>query len=96
MSLTFHEFGYAFAAKQFGDDAAERQGQLTLNPVAHIDPPGLLMVVLIGFGYAKPVPTNPRNYSSFWAQPVVATAGPLANLAPARTRRNSRALSRQH
>ena len=81
MSLTFHEFGHAFAAKRFGDDTAERQGRLTLNPIAHIDPLGLLMVILIGFGYAKPVPVDPRNYNSFWAQLVVAAAGPLANLA---------------
>ena len=80
MSLTFHEFGHAFAAKRFGDDTAERQGRLTLNPLAHIDPLGLLMVILIGFGYARPVPTNPRSYNSFWAQLVVAAAGPLANL----------------
>ena len=80
MSLTFHEFGHAFAAKRFGDDTAERQGRLTLNPIAHIDPVGLLMVVLVGFGYAKPVPVDPRNYNSFWAQMVVAAAGPLANL----------------
>jgi Zn-dependent protease len=80
MSLSFHEFGHAFAAKRFGDDTAERQGRLTLNPIAHIDPMGLLMVILIGFGYAKPVPTDPRNYNSFWAQLVVAAAGPLANL----------------
>ena len=64
ISLTFHEFGHAFAAKRFGDDTAERLGRLTLNPVAHIDPVGLLMVVLVGFGFAKPVPTNPRNYNS--------------------------------
>ena len=81
MSLTFHEFGHAFAAKRFGDDTAERQGRLTLNPLAHIDPVGLLMVILVGFGYAKPVPTDPRNFNSFWAQLVVAAAGPLANLA---------------
>lgn len=80
MSLSFHEFGHAFAAKRFGDDTAEKQGRLTLNPIAHIDPMGLLMVILIGFGYAKPVPTDPRNYNSFWAQLVVAAAGPLANL----------------
>lgn len=80
MSLSFHEFGHAFAAKRFGDDTAERQGRLTINPLAHIDPIGLLMVVLIGFGYARPVPTDPRNYNSFWAQLVVAAAGPLANL----------------
>jgi Zn-dependent protease len=81
MSLSFHEFGHAFAAKRFGDDTAERQGRLTINPIAHIDPMGLLMVIMIGFGYAKPVPTDPRNYNSFWAQLVVAAAGPLANLA---------------
>ena len=81
MSLSLHEFGHAFAAKRFGDDTAERKGRLTINPIAHIDLMGLLMVVMIGFGYAKPVPTNPRNYNSFWAQMVVAAAGPLANLA---------------
>ena len=56
ISLTFHEFGHAASAKFFGDDTAQRQGRLTLNPIAHIDPMGLLMVVLIGIGYAKPVP----------------------------------------
>ena len=80
LSLTFHEFGHAFAAKRYGDDTAERQGRLTLNPVAHIDPLGLLMVVLVGFGYARPVPVDPRNFNSFWAQLVVAAAGPFANL----------------
>ncbi len=80
ISLTFHEFGHAFVAKRFGDDTAERQGRLTLNPVAHIDPMGLLMVVFLGFGFAKPVPTNPRNYNSIWAQLMVAAAGPFANL----------------
>lgn len=80
MSLSLHEFGHAFAAKRFGDDTAEREGRLTINPIAHIDPMGLLMVILIGFGYAKPVPTDPRNYNSLWAQLIVAAAGPLANL----------------
>jgi len=80
LSLSFHEFGHAFSAKLFGDDTAERQGRLTLNPFAHIDPMGLLMVVMIGFGYARPVPTDPRNFTSFWAPLVVAAAGPVANL----------------
>jgi len=80
ISLTFHEFGHAFTAKRFGDDTAERMGRLTLNPAAHIDPLGLMMVVLVGFGYAKPVQTNPRNYNSIWAQLMVAAAGPFANL----------------
>ena len=80
ISLTFHEFGHAYAATNFGDDTAKAQGRLTLNPVAHIDPMGLLMVILLGFGFARPVPTNPRNFNSFWGQLVVAAAGPLANL----------------
>lgn len=80
ISLTFHEYGHGIVAKIFGDNTAEKAGRLTLNPVAHIDPMGLLMVVLIGFGYAKPVPTNPANYRSFWATLFVAAAGPAMNL----------------
>jgi Zn-dependent protease len=80
ISLTFHEYGHGIVAKLFGDNTAEKAGRLTLNPIAHIDPMGLLMVVLIGFGYAKPVPTNPANYKSFWATLFVAAAGPAMNL----------------
>lgn len=80
LSLSFHEFGHAATAKLFGDNTAQRQGRLTLNPIAHIDPLGLLMVVLIGFGYARPVPTNPQNYRSPAAGPLVAAAGPAMNL----------------
>jgi Zn-dependent protease len=79
-SLSFHEFGHAYVAKLFGDRTAEQQGRLTLNPIAHIDPMGLLMVILIGFGYAKPVPTNPRNFSSPRADLWVSAAGPGMNL----------------
>lgn len=79
-SLTFHEFGHAFVAKRFGDDTAERAGRLTLNPIAHIDPVGLLMVVLVGFGYAKPVPTDPRNFTRETADLWVSAAGPMMNL----------------
>lgn|SRR5579863_3152219 len=80
ISLTFHEFGHALVAKWFGDNTAQRAGRLTLNPAAHIDPLGLLMVVLVGFGYARPVPTNPANYSSRWADLAVSAAGPMMNL----------------
>ena len=80
LSLSCHEFGHAYVAKLFGDDTAERAGRLTLNPVAHIDPMGLLMVVLVGFGYAKPVPTDPRNFRSRSADLWVAAAGPAMNL----------------
>ena len=80
ISLSFHEFGHAATAKLFGDDTAERMGRLTLNPLAHIDPLGLLMVVFVGFGWAKPVPTNPYNFRSRWADLFVSAAGPGMNL----------------
>ena len=80
LSLSFHEFGHAMVAKWFGDDTAERTGRLTLNPLSHIDPIGLAMVALIGIGYAKPVPTDPRNYRRASADLWVALAGPAMNL----------------
>ena len=80
ISLSFHEFGHAFTAKMFGDDTAERMGRMTLNPMAHIDPMGLLMLVFVGFGWAKPVPTDPRNFRSRWADFFVSAAGPGMNL----------------
>ena len=80
ISLSFHEFGHAWVAKRFGDDTAERAGRLTINPRAHIDPMGLLMVVIVGFGYAKPVPTDPRRFTSRYAGLLVAAAGPGMNL----------------
>jgi len=80
ISLTFHEYGHAIVAKLYGDDTAQKAGRLTLNPVAHIDATGLLMVVLVGFGYAKPVPTNPAKFSSRWATLWVSAAGPGMNL----------------
>ncbi len=79
-ALSFHEFGHAIVAKWHGDDTAERAGRLTINPMAHIDPMGLLMVVLVGFGYAKPVPTDPRNFKSKTSDLWVAAAGPFMNL----------------
>ena len=80
LSLSCHEFGHAWVARLCGDDTAERAGRLTLNPIAHIDPMGLAMVVLVGFGYAKPVPTDPRNFRSRRADLWVAAAGPGMNL----------------
>ncbi len=80
LSLSCHEFGHAWVAKLCGDDTAERAGRLTLNPVRHIDPMGLAMVVLVGFGYARPVPTDPRNYRFKSADLWVAAAGPGMNL----------------
>lgn len=80
LSLSVHEFGHAAVAYLFGDDTAYRAGRLTLNPLAHLDPIGLLMVVTIGFGFAKPVPTDSRNFRSRWAELAVSAAGPGMNL----------------
>lgn len=80
LSLSLHEFGHAWAAKLYGDDTAQRLGRLTINPIAHIDPMGLLMVIMVGVGYAKPVPFDPRNFTSVWGRAGVAIAGPVANL----------------
>ena len=82
VALTFHEFAHAWVAKMFGDDTAERAGRLTLNPLAHLDPIGSLMLIFVGFGWAKPVPVNPYalRRSGKAALLLVSIAGPLANL----------------
>ena len=80
VSMTFHEYAHAAVAKLSGDRTAELAGRLTLNPLAHVDPMGLLMVVLVGFGYARPVPVDPRNLRSPRADLWIAAAGPLMNL----------------
>ena len=67
-------------ASLIGDDTAERAGRLTLNPIPHIDIFGLLMVLLIGIGYAKPVPADPRKFNTPWGVLMVAAAGPAMNL----------------
>ena len=79
-SLTFHEFGHGKMASLIGDDTARRAGRLTLNPIPHIDPFGLLMVLLIGIGYAKPVPADPSKFNTRWGVLLVAAAGPAMNL----------------
>ena len=64
LSLTFHEFFHAWSAWRLGDDTAARMGRLTLNPIAHIDPVGTLLLPLLGapIGWAKPVPVNPSRF----------------------------------
>ncbi len=80
-ALTFHEFSHGLVAKLQGDDTAERLGRLTLNPIPHIDPIGLLAALLAGFGWAKPVPYNPYNLrNQKWGPVLVAAAGPFSNL----------------
>ncbi|MBQ7155582.1 MAG: site-2 protease family protein [Synergistaceae bacterium] len=61
-ALSFHEFCHGFAAKMVGDPTAEMRGRLSLNPFAHFDLVGTLMLLLVGFGWAKPVPINPRYF----------------------------------
>jgi Zn-dependent protease len=87
LSLSVHEWAHAFSASQLGDDTAERLGRMTLNPIAHIDPLGTVLLPLLGvpFGWAKPVPVNPlrfrRELSMTGGMALVALAGPLSNLA---------------
>ena len=60
--LPVHEFAHAFVADKLGDRTARLKGRLTMSPFEHIDPIGALMILLCGFGYAKPVPVNIRNF----------------------------------
>ena len=81
VGLTFHEFSHALLADQLGDRQPRAMGRLTLNPIPHIDPIGALMLVVAGFGWAKPVMVNPyalRDGPRGMA--LVAFAGPIANL----------------
>ncbi len=84
IAITFHEFAHAFAADKLGDDTPRSQGRLTLNPLAHLDPIGSVMLLFAGFGWGKPVVVNPRNYtrkiSMEKADAIVSFAGPLMNI----------------
>lgn len=97
-SVAFHEFGHAFVADRLGDDTPSRQGRVTLNPIAHADPIGTVALPLItaifgsmatggttgGFGWGRPVQTNPvrytRRFSMATGQVFVAIAGPMMNI----------------
>ena len=82
VAFTLHEFMHAYVAVKLGDPTPERNGRLTLNPIAHLDFVGLLMVLLMGFGWAKPVMINPSNFQNRKKGKVlVSIAGPLTNLA---------------
>ena len=79
-ALTFHEFGHAYIAYLCGDDTAKSAGRMSLNPLVHLDLFGSIMVLIAGFGYARPVPVNPNNYRVRNADFYIASAGPLMNL----------------
>ena len=81
LALTFHEYAHAFVANRYGDDTAKQSGRLTLNPLRHLDPLGTIMIFLVHFGWARPVPVNPHRLKNpktdmLW----ISAAGPLANM----------------
>ena len=80
-SVSFHEFAHAYVAYKLGDYTAASEGRLTLNPLKHIDPWGLLAMLYLRIGWARPVPVNPYNFKNpDRDMAIVAVAGPLANL----------------
>ena len=80
-ALSFHEFAHAWMASKCGDNTAARMGRLTLNPMAHLDIMGSMMILFVGFGWAKPVPVDGRNLRNPRTDMMkVAAAGPLSNL----------------
>ncbi len=81
IALTVHELSHGMAAKMLGDPTAEQQGRLTLNPLAHLDFLGTMMLFFGPFGWAKPVPVNPLRFSNpRQGMAIVAVAGPLSNI----------------
>ncbi len=81
LALTFHEYAHAYIANRYGDDTAKKSGRLSLNPLRHLDPLGTIMIFLVHFGWAKPVPVNPYNLRNpkkdmLW----ISAAGPLSNI----------------
>jgi Zn-dependent protease len=81
-SLTVHEYSHGRMALRLGDDTAQRLGRLSFNPIRHLDIVGVLFFYFVGFGWAKPVPVDARNFGSPRRDMMyVAIAGPLANIA---------------
>lgn len=81
LALSVHECAHAYVALRCGDPTARNEGRMTINPIRHIDPIGLAMLFLVGFGWAKPVPVNPRNFSHYRRDDIlVSLAGITANL----------------
>jgi len=81
-ALTVHEYAHGWMAERFGDDTARLAGRITLNPIVHLDPIGTLMLFIVHFGWAKPVPVDPRRLRNPRKDMIwVSLAGPAANLA---------------
>lgn len=84
IGMTVHEWAHAFAAYKLGDPTARNLGRMTLNPLAHIDPFGFLCLLLAGFGWARPVPINTRNFKNYKRDEIiVSVAGIAMNLVTA-------------
>mgnify|MGYP001260301963 FL=1 len=80
-ALVFHEFSHGWVAYKLGDPTAKHQGRLTLNPLAHLDPFGSMMILFVGFGWAKPVPVDSRYLANPRVDMMkIAFAGPASNL----------------
>ena len=80
LALTFHEFSHGFASYLLGDRTAKRDGRLSFNPLRHIDPIGAILILVVGFGWAKPVMVNPYNLRNpKQDMAIIAIAGPLSN-----------------
>lgn len=80
VGITVHEFAHAWMAHRCGDNTAKFEGRLTLNPLAHLDPLGTVMLFLVGFGWGKPVPINPSNMRNKSDELKVAFAGIVTNI----------------
>jgi Zn-dependent protease len=80
LGISVHEFSHGLAADRLGDNTARLHGRLTLNPIRHLDPLGFLCLLLFGFGWAKPVMINPRNFKDpVRDDAIVSLAGPVSN-----------------
>jgi Zn-dependent protease len=80
IGITVHEYAHAWMAHRCGDDTAKFEGRLTLNPLAHLDPLGTIMLFIVGFGWGKPVPINPNNMNKKSDELKVAFAGIVTNI----------------
>jgi Zn-dependent protease len=82
IAFSLHEWAHAYSAWKLGDDTAKREGRLTVNPIPHIDPFGLILILFGPFGWAKPVPVNPLRFrgNKRLGMVLVSAAGPFVNL----------------
>jgi Zn-dependent protease len=79
--FTVHEFAHAYSAYKFGDDTAYKEGRVSLNPMVHLDVMGTILLLIAGFGWAKPVPVNASRFKHRRIMSIVVSAvGPLSNL----------------